>query len=212
MSEELKIIINKVHYPAPAPVMTGREIKALASIPAGNKLFKEMPGKQPDQVIGDDQRVELEKNEKFYDLPPGTVGGGGSTAASAPARARHPLLERQLERLLEQYPWATIAERGDGSMAIAVTAVLLPVGWNRSDITITLNLPPGYPTAKPNGFECDHDVRLAGGGNPSGRSELSLDGTSYSHFCWHPSQQWENDDNELWKRIKFALMRFETRQ
>jgi len=70
----VKIQINKQHFEAPSENMTGAELKALASIPAGNKLFKEMPGKEPDQVVGDGERIELHNGDKFYDLPPGVVG------------------------------------------------------------------------------------------------------------------------------------------
>ncbi len=71
---EVNIQINKQHYKAPSDSMTGAELKALASIPAGNKLFREMPGKDPDQVVGDTERIELHNGDRFYDLPPGVVG------------------------------------------------------------------------------------------------------------------------------------------
>jgi hypothetical protein len=70
----LKIKINKEHYTAPTEEITGSALKALASIPSGNKLFKEEPGKQPDRVIGDAEVVRLHNGDRFYDLPPGVVG------------------------------------------------------------------------------------------------------------------------------------------
>lgn len=70
----IKIQINKQHHEVLSEELTGAELKALASIPMGNKLFKEMPGKEPDQVIGDADRVHLHNGDKFYDLPPGVVG------------------------------------------------------------------------------------------------------------------------------------------
>jgi hypothetical protein len=70
----INVQINKQHYEAQSESMTGAELKTLASIPPGNKLFKEMPGKEPDQVVGDSDRVQLHNGDKFYDLPPGVVG------------------------------------------------------------------------------------------------------------------------------------------
>ena len=70
----IKIKINKTHYTAPSAEMTGSALKALASIPSGNKLFQEIPGKESDRVVGDAETVQLHHGDKFYDLPPGVVG------------------------------------------------------------------------------------------------------------------------------------------
>ena len=123
------------------------------------------------------------------------------------------LLDRQVERLMEVYAAAVIDHRPDGSILITVPDLPMTPGWDRQAISITLNLPPGYPTAKPSGFETVHDLRLGTGAVPGpGRSELSTNGRQFTHFCWQPGQQWENDENELWKRVKFALRRFAAHQ
>jgi len=119
-----------------------------------------------------------------------------------------PLVEEQLRRLRETYSQAEIVERPDGSILINVRDLPLPRAWNRERITVSLLLPPGYPTAKPNGFEADRDVALASGQKPPGYGEHAIDGRMYAHFCWQPQPPWGNDPNELWKRVKFALMRF----
>jgi hypothetical protein len=69
-----KIQINKTHYDAPSMEMTGAALKGLGSIPAGNKLFQESPGHDPDRVINDADVVLLHNGDRFYDLPPGVVG------------------------------------------------------------------------------------------------------------------------------------------
>ncbi len=69
------IFINDTKYFVTKEQMTGAELKYLGEIPSGNRLFKEVPGKEPDQPIGDDMMVELKSGDKFYDLPPGVVGG-----------------------------------------------------------------------------------------------------------------------------------------
>lgn len=118
-------------------------------------------------------------------------------------------VEEQLRRLREAYPQAEVVERPDGSILVTVGDLPLSPGWNKERISIYLLLPPGYPTAKPNGFEADRDIALASGQKPSaGYGEHAIDGRMYAHFCWQPQTPWENNPDELWKRVKFALMRF----
>lgn len=74
-----RILINKTPFEAPKEEMSGAELKQLGGIPAGNKLFKEEPGPEPDRPIGDDVVVRLRDGDKFYDLPPGVVGGDRCT-------------------------------------------------------------------------------------------------------------------------------------
>lgn len=119
------------------------------------------------------------------------------------------LLTRQLGRLREVYPTVVVQSRADGSMLITVPNVPLPLGSEPAAAEILMVLPAGYPTAKPSGFETLRELKLPGGISPSaGRGEHVVDGRTLAHFCWQPSQQWENDENELWKRVKFALRRF----
>lgn len=73
--KKFPIFINDTKYFVTKEQMTGVELKDLGGIPAGNRLFKEVPGKEPDQPIGDNMMVELKPADKFYDLPPGVVGG-----------------------------------------------------------------------------------------------------------------------------------------
>jgi len=78
MSEEehgkIIIFINDVKYEAPKEEMTGSELKQLANIPPGNRLFKEEPGVHEDKPIADNEVVHLRSSYKFYDLPPATFG------------------------------------------------------------------------------------------------------------------------------------------
>jgi hypothetical protein len=94
-------------------------------------------------------------------------------------------------------------------MLVTVPDLPMPPGWNKDRATVHLLLPPGYPTAKPNGFETDTGILLASGQKPTaGYGEHAIDGIAYSHFCWQPGVPWENDPHDLWKRVKFALRRF----
>jgi hypothetical protein len=52
--------------------MTGAQIKALASIPAGYQLFLEQPG--DDRQVADASEVKMHSNMRFYAVPPATFG------------------------------------------------------------------------------------------------------------------------------------------
>src|SRR5574337_627474 len=70
----ISVKINDRHFFAPKSPMTGAELKALAAIPTGNRLYREEHGKKPDTPIPDEQAVEIHPGDQFYDLPPGNVG------------------------------------------------------------------------------------------------------------------------------------------
>jgi|GEM_PF-1872764 len=73
--KRFEIFINDQRFEVFEEKLKGSEIKALAGIPPGNRLFLEVPGKdRPDQPIGDDEVVDLRSGLKFYDLPVGQVG------------------------------------------------------------------------------------------------------------------------------------------
>jgi len=70
-----EIFINDKKFEVFEEKMTGSQIKALANIPPGNRLFLEVPGKvRPDKPIADTEIVEMKSGERFYDLPVGQVG------------------------------------------------------------------------------------------------------------------------------------------
>ena len=120
-----------------------------------------------------------------------------------------PLFGRQLAQLRAVFPQATVLDRPDGSALVTVPEIVLPDGYDRRTVAIAINLPAGYPTAKPSGFETDPGLRLSNGAVPTqGRGEHIIDGRQYAHYCWQPGHQWDNDDDELWKRVKFAFYRF----
>lgn len=70
MPEKHTIFINDHRYQVEQDALTGAQLKALDAIPAGNSLFLEVPGPDPDRKIDDAETVELHSGMKFYDLPP----------------------------------------------------------------------------------------------------------------------------------------------
>jgi hypothetical protein len=73
--DEVVIFFNKKKHVAPKDVMTGAELRTFFNVPTENKLYKETPGQaHPDILIKPEDIVELKNGDKFYDIPPGTVG------------------------------------------------------------------------------------------------------------------------------------------
>ncbi len=81
MAEEqpITIVINNRPYKAPAPQMTGRQIKELAGGPLEYLLVEIVKSPDPvaggdDIIIGDDQVVDLKDGMRFRIVNPATFG------------------------------------------------------------------------------------------------------------------------------------------
>jgi hypothetical protein len=119
-----------------------------------------------------------------------------------------PSVEEQLAELSQRFPNSSITRNSDGSVFVEVNGVPLPAGWSKPSTSLLLLVPPGYPTARPNGFEADADLRLQNNTMPAGTGQSSHLGRSWLHFCWQPGQPWNNEKDSLWKHIAFAIRRF----
>jgi len=117
-------------------------------------------------------------------------------------------VEEQIGELQQHFPNSTIARHPDGSIFVEVPDVHLPAGWSKASTSLLLLVPPGYPTARPNGFETDPDLRLQNGDMPAGTGQSSHLARSWLHFCWQPGQPWDNNRDSLWKHVAFAIRRF----
>ncbi len=81
MSDDQKkyiFFVDKDRYETDQSTVTGAFIKALIpNFDRSYQLFLENPGDEPDQLIGDDTSVSLEKEHgprRFYTVPPATFG------------------------------------------------------------------------------------------------------------------------------------------
>ncbi len=70
--------VDTVKYETTHSVLTGAQIKALIpNFDHSYSLFLEVPGEDPDQLIGDETSVSLEKDKgprRLYTVPPATFG------------------------------------------------------------------------------------------------------------------------------------------
>lgn len=78
MSSERKrfeFFVDAKPYSSEESSVTGQTIKEIAGVPAGNQLFLEMPGPEPDKQISDGEAVDLSGPAKhFFVVPPATFG------------------------------------------------------------------------------------------------------------------------------------------
>lgn len=193
----ITIVINERSYHVDKPAMTGLEIKALASIPPENRLFREIPGAGEDVFIPDGDTVILKSGEQFYDLPRGVHG--------APS-----LLDRigtEVAQLKEEFGHCEARPQPDGTVVLVVGPVELPHGWATSGSRIVIVVPPGYPDQRPTGFFAEPGLRLVDGTAPKCSGETTVAGESVTSFCWNPAN-WDPSKDGLWKYAKLMAERF----
>jgi hypothetical protein len=190
--------INDVEYHVTDRKMTGAELKALASIPAGDHLYREVPGPRPDKLIADDEVVHLKENDHFYSIPPGTKGEGIL-----------PLVQTQIDRVRRDYPELVVNHQPDGSFEMEIPCFELPQGWSKPQTRVMMLVPVGYPDNRPQGPFVDQDLQLASGQNAGGESDPQpINGRTWRSFCWSPNREDLHRDG-LWKSLKFQLSRLE---
>jgi hypothetical protein len=193
----ITILINDQPYHVDKSAMTGAEIKALASIPPENRLFRELPGPGDDIFIPDDQTVELKSGEKFYDLPRGVHG--------APT-----LLERisaEIAQIEREFGHCEARPQEDGSVMLVIGPVQLPQGWATPTSRIVMVVPPGYPEQRPTGFFAEPGLQLVGGTEPKSSGQTTVAGETATSFCWNPAN-WDSAKDGLWKYAKLMAERF----
>lgn len=85
-------------------------------------------------------------------------------------------------------------EMADGSSIVAVD-VDLPEGWNRTRVRVRFVLPVAFPSAQPDCFFVDLDLRLADGNMPMNSGVQQLDGEDLLWLSWHLSTWSPSTDN-----------------
>lgn len=67
--------VDGKRYPTDQTMLSGLQIKTIASVPADYQLFLEEEGDTPDRQISDGEGVHMDHKEKhFFAVPPATFG------------------------------------------------------------------------------------------------------------------------------------------
>lgn len=85
-------------------------------------------------------------------------------------------------------------DKPDGSVIVSAE-LSLPAGWNKTRTCVSFVLPVAYPSAQPDCFLADPDLRLADGTMPANSGIQELDGVSFLWFSWHLSTWSPVSDN-----------------
>lgn len=191
----IPIRIDDREYHVSEPEFTGGQLKELGGVPAGYRLFLDLPGRD-DRLVPDDEVVHLKPGAKFYSLPVGQVGG--------PLKER---LEQEVAALQDEFPGLYVDEE-NGQRHVHVPALDLPSGvWSHDRVSIFLNLPPGFPSIAVPGFEADGQLRLRSGAQPAGSGFQAFHGQSWLHFCWNATN-FDGTWRSIGQAIRFAARRF----
>jgi hypothetical protein len=119
------------------------------------------------------------------------------------------IIEEQGAELTIKRPGATCVANPDGSCLVTVPNVLLPAGWTPSAITVRFIAPVGFPTAKPDCFWTDSNLRLDGGRVPqnTGQAQLPNGPNPLLWFSWH-LQKWDPNTDSLLTYLRVIENRF----
>lgn len=79
-----------------------------------------------------------------------------------------------------------LRDQSDGTTIVAAD-LELPAGWNKDRTRVMFVLPVAFPSAQPDCFFADLDLRLSDGNMPMNSGIQDLDGVSYLWFSWHLS-------------------------
>jgi hypothetical protein len=86
-----------------------------------------------------------------------------------------------------------------GARVLRIRNYKLPTGWNQSLVTVQFYVPPGYPSANPDCFWVEPNLRLSNGELPQASNEsnpMPEVGPCGTWFSWH-IQGWSPNQSTL---------------
>jgi hypothetical protein len=103
------------------------------------------------------------------------------------ATAVDPAIADQFEDLVRIYPDAEVTPVPGGLGLVSVPNIPLGNGWNQQMTTVHFLIPNGYPTARPDCFWADAELRTANGDMPANAAQNPIPGRAGPHvwFSWH---------------------------
>jgi hypothetical protein len=94
----------------------------------------------------------------------------------------------------------------DGT-TVVTSNMRLPAGWSQHQVTVEFVLPIPFPSAQPDCFYVDADLRLANGAMPTNTGPQVLDGQPRLWFSWHLTS-WSPDVDNITTYLRFIESRF----
>jgi len=180
------------------PKITGAEIKALdPDGQSGDGLFAEID-EIADEPIRSDQRILVQKKDRFITTPCGNVGYG----------AQKDLLSLHLGQVTDIYPDAKLHKQAPGYLLV-IPNFQLPDHWSRKSVDLLIVVPDGYPLAALDMFYVNPEIHLKDGRKPGGADNYQeFLGSRWQRFSWHyQGRQWAPTRETLVSHIQFCQTR-----
>ncbi|HMM95059.1 E2/UBC family protein [Phycicoccus sp.] len=121
--------------------------------------------------------------------------------------ATEAVLKRQMSELSATFPGAAMRPLPDGTHVVSVSMTLAP-GWSQDLAEVEFIVPVPYPTAQPDCFFANENLRLASGAVPSNSGQQLLEGKNRLWFSWHLQTPWLPARHTLVTYAHFIAERF----
>jgi hypothetical protein len=117
------------------------------------------------------------------------------------------IVDSQLAEVQVHYPDARMETVPDGQRLLTVPGVGVGPGWNKTQTTVRILVPTGFPHVKPDCFYTEAELRLAAG-DPASSAPQTVFGATYRWFSWH-LQDWNPASGTLQKYVAFCRRRLQ---
>ena len=107
------------------------------------------------------------------------------------------MIDRILQEIkLLQKQYGVVENDSDGKWVI-IKNYQLPLGWNRNETDILINIPAGYPTTPPDNFFVPVGMKLENGSSINAYTESHMHwGKQWGQFSYHSTGDW-SPSNEM---------------
>ncbi len=184
---------------------TGAQLKALdPNVRPGDQLWFDLKG-FVDEPLRDEQRIVLQRHDRFIVVPCGNVG-------------LLDLVADAVAKVAREYPGAELICEGAARYLVVpkvpvAPAFVVPAGQTLGETTILVVVPSGYPMAAPDMFWVEPALRLSGGGEPQGAACYeTMAGRTWQRFSWHYAEggaAWRPGASDLLSHVAFCRARLQ---
>lgn len=181
------------------PKVTGADLKHLdPNSQPSDGLFADLED-LADEPIRDDQRIIVQRRDRFITTPCGNVGFTE-------------IVVQHLQQVQEVFPAAVLMTDG-GNQYVLVPHFSLPSFWSEPSVDLLISIPNGYPMAAPDMFWIAPFIRLSDGRDPGGGNNIEQHvGRSWQRFSWHytgAGTSWQPARSSLLTHVQFCKARLQ---
>ncbi len=192
---QIKVVIDRVKYRAPARAMTGTELRLLAEPEIGSDrdLWRDIVD-ELDDVVENDEVVQLEHGMRFFTVPREINPGTAVVASSA------------IDVSGVEAMGLAVGIIDHGSLVhVTIDDFPLPTGYSANSCDLLLRLPRAFPDATPDMFWVSPLITFDDGAVIGGtQSTESYDDRVWQRWSRHIGAQWRPGIDDLDTYIGFV--------